>query len=61
MKGEWQRITDRNPTEEKDYPVRVDMADFHTSYPTVRKWKDGKWQHITSHERILWWIEGVDL
>lgn len=59
MNAEW--IVDRDPTIDQQYVVKVEVNAFHFQYPSVRRFKGGKWQELTPGERVVRWLEGVEL
>jgi hypothetical protein len=59
MNAEW--VADRFPTVDGQYVVKIEVSSFHFQFPSVRRFKAGKWQELTPGERVTRWLEGVEL
>jgi hypothetical protein len=54
MNAEW--VSGRDPAEEQQYVVKVEVSSFHFQFPSVRRFKAGKWQELTPGERVVKWL-----
>jgi hypothetical protein len=55
MNAEW--VSGRDPTEDQQYVVKVEVSSFHFQFPSVRRFKAGKWQELTPGERVVKWLD----
>lgn len=59
MTVDW--VRGRNPTEDRLYVVKIEMRSYHTEFPSLRKWKEGQWQHSGPGETVIAFLEGLEL